>query len=379
MPADAPDALPGVVLTCADTGASVELPSALLLAPAALRTRILRADVQGAWAGAADAEAVRVDVPARTYRFARYPPLSFFADLRLVVVLGAFFVAGCAQVFFFFPCLPGFSLVMPAGAPAVSATNPGFCVDVSALGALPAAPSAAALRAVASARIAVTLQTFAVMFIGAVAGRAGGLAAVALYVAMVCVGAPFGASSGGVGKAVWEKGGVVSVSGGFFWGFMAAALIMGRAAERGAGRGGSWRSAAWLVPHMLCAEAAIYACGLTWYPFGKAYAAGVAVTATPVLGCSAAAGGAVGASQCLYTIANALMVPFLPGECFKMLMVLLLVPLCWAALLRVHKWRYGGGDVLAGGYGDEETGEVARKESEQAALALRVGAPEPAL
>ena len=331
-----------IVFRCEDTGESVDVPSTTLLArPDALRARILRTDVQSAWAGPNAASAVHVDVSARTYRFARYPPLSFFVDTRLVIVLGAFFLAGCAQVFFFFPCLSGFTLVMPSGAPTVGATNPGYCVDNSVLGTLSSSPAESALKLVASKRIAVTMQTFGVMMLGAIAGRVGGAAAAALYVFMVCMGAPFQASSGGVGLAMWNKGAIVGVSGGFFWGFIAAALIMGRAMERGAGRGASWRSALWLIPHMVCAELAIYACGLFWYPFAKAILAGVAVGNTPVLGCSSAAGGEVSANKCLYTIFNIMMVPYLPGECFKMALVLALVPLTWWALIKWQRWRRG--------------------------------------
>ena len=190
-----------------------------------------------------------------------------------------------------------------------------------------------------------------------------GAAAAALYVFMVCMGAPFQASSGGTGVAVWNKGGVVGVSGGFFWGFIAAALIMGRAMERGAGRGTSWRSALWLIPHMLSAEAAIYVCGLFWYPFAKAILAGVEVKNTPVLGCSAAAGGGeVSANKCLYTVFNLMMVPFLPGECFKMLLVLVVVPLIWWALVKVS--RAHRGDLVEAF--DEDSSE-ARKDVERPA------------
>ena len=381
MPASALSDSSTTTFTNPDTGVTVQLPSAA--SPSRLRARILALDAQSAWvrggAGAGEA-AVALDVPSRTYRFARYPPLAFFFDVRLFAVLCAFFIAGCAQLSFFFPCLPGFTLALPAGAPAVSAANPGYCVDNSVAGALAAAPTAAALEAAgASKRIAVTMQTYAVMMAGAIAGRWGGLAAAALYVAMVCLGAPFQAASGGKGLAVWDKGGVVGVSGGFFWGFIAAALVMGRAMERGAGRGGSWRSALWLVPHMLGAEAAIYACGLFWYPFGAAIRAGVAASATPVLGCSAARGGEVSASKCLYTIFNVMMVPYLPGECFKMLLVLATVPLCWALLLRFHRWRSGGGDIVSEveDDGGEAPAAVAEKVGEQegAAAALQVRAP----
>lgn len=361
----------GIFFTNADTGEVVTAHQSQLGRLSSLRSRILRVDAQSAWAGREEG-AVSIDEAARTYRFSRYPPLGFFFDVRLFVVLGAFFIAGCAQVYFYFPCLPGFTLVMPAGAPAVSTSNPGYCVDNSVTAALPAAPTASSLVAAgASARIAVTMQTYAVMMVGAIAGLWGGLAAAGLYVFMVCMGAPFQAASGGKGLAVWDKGGVVSVSGGFFWGFIAAAVIMGRAMERGAGRGSSWRSALWLVPHMVGAEAAIYACGLFWYPFGAAIRKGVAASATPVLGCSAAAGGEVSANKCLYTIFNVMMVPYLPGECFKMLLVLATVPLCWALLLRVHKWRMGGGDLVRA-VEEEEGGAAGEKAAEQEAAAPQV-------
>lgn len=261
--------------------------------------------------------------------------------------------------------------------PEVSSTNPGYCVDNSVINMLPSAPLKPQITATgATARIPVTMQTFAVMMVGAIAGRWGGFGAAVLYVAMVCVGAPFQGASGGKGLAVWDKGGVVGVSGGFFWGFIAAAVIMGRAMERGAGRGGSWRSALWLVPHMVGAEAAIYACGLFWYPFGAAIRANVAASATPVLGCSATSGGEVSANKCLYTIFNVMMVPYLPGECFKMLLVLVTVPLCWAALLRFHKWRFGGGDFVSQVEDDGEGGgAVGEKVAEQERAALQVRAP----
>jgi hypothetical protein len=93
-----------VTFTNPDTGAAVELSSGSLSRPAAVRRALLALDAQSAWARSAapaDESAVTLDVPARTYRFARYPPLGFFFDVRLFVVLGAFFIAGCAQLYFF--------------------------------------------------------------------------------------------------------------------------------------------------------------------------------------------------------------------------------------------------------------------------------------
>jgi len=170
------------------------------------------------------------------------------------------------------------------------------------------------------------------MLLGAIGGRAGCFAT-ALYVLMVCIGAPFQAASGGVGKAMWDKGAIISSSGGFFWGFIAASAIMGRAVERGVGRGTSWRSILWLVPYMIAAEAAIYACGLTWLPFGMAIARNVSP--------SAICPESQGISNCLNNIFNWGMVPFLPGECFKMALILCTVPFAWSILTALHKWRQG--------------------------------------
>ena len=60
-----------------------------------------------------------------------------------------------------------------------------------------------------------TLQTFAVAFAGYVAGRAKGTAAVAVYLALGCIGAPvFSGFTGGAEK-------FVSPTGGFLAGFLA--------------------------------------------------------------------------------------------------------------------------------------------------------------
>ncbi len=100
-------------------------------------------------------------------------------------------------------------------------------------------------------------ETYGVLLVGAIAGRAGSLATL-LYVAMVCVGAPFSASA--KPDPMWNKGAIVGASGGYFVGFIAASFIMGVAAERGAGRGAP-RSLARLVLWMFAAEGALYAFG----------------------------------------------------------------------------------------------------------------------
>ena len=104
-----PTAIPSnagyVSLRNSDTGNSVRVPERTLdtsLLPS-LRRRLRLGDVQSSWAGEA-ADAVRIDPKTKSYTFARYPPLGFFMDVRWFIVLGAFFIAGCAQVQFLFPC-----------------------------------------------------------------------------------------------------------------------------------------------------------------------------------------------------------------------------------------------------------------------------------
>ena len=148
-----------------------------------------------------------VDARARTYRFARYPPLAFLVHSWLYVVFGAFLIAAAAQVSFLFPCYGGQTAVSTvSGAP--------FCVPDASVPSLPS-PLTRCDPSVCVARIPVTMQTYAVLLNGALAGRTGALAT-ALYVFMVCMGAPF--SAGGRALAVWQRGALIGPSGGFFFG-----------------------------------------------------------------------------------------------------------------------------------------------------------------
>ena len=295
-----------------DTGETVSVvDSALLRRPRALARALHRSDVQSAWA-LPEPSSVVVDTASRTYRFSAYPPLRLFYEralgsllpalvsapllsplgllaASLALLAGALFIAGCAQVTFLFPCLTLSDYTQ------YDVSGKSFCVPTARLAEVQAVKCVgAAVADACSQRIPVTMQTYAVMLLGAVGGQAGALAT-ALYVLMVCLGAPFQASSLGIGKAMWDKGAIISSSGGFFWGFIAASAIMGRAVERGVGRGSSWRSALWLVPYMVGAELAIYACGLFWLPFGMAIAKNVSP--------SAICPDSQGASKCLYNSA----------------------------------------------------------------------------
>lgn len=111
-------------------------------------------------------------------------------------------------------------------------------------------------------------------------------------------------------------------------GFVFASLIMARCSSLGHDR---LRSAYMLIPWLVAAELAIYACGLFWMPFGMAIRRGVSP--------SAICPSDKGAGSCLNNIFNWGMVPFIPGEIFKMALVLVTLPLAWQATLAVARWR----------------------------------------
>ena len=173
---------------------------------------------------------------SRTYRFERYPPLAFLVNSWLYIIFGAFLVAAAAQVTFLFPCYSG--QVAVAGAVGNS-----YCVSAADAAAGIVCGSADAPGC--AQRIPVTMQTYAVLLNGALAGRRGALAT-ALYVAMVCLGAPFGA--GGKALAIWQRGALIGYTGGYLAGFVVASYIMGVCAERADDRPSRrvWRMVLWM-------------------------------------------------------------------------------------------------------------------------------------
>ncbi len=324
-------------LTNAVTGTRVTLRARAVAASdeAALTRRVREAEPVG---GAAS---VVVDWRARTYKLSQYPPLAFLVGRLWFVPLGALLIAACAQIQFLFPCTTGYSAVT------WGAAGNSYCVPSEKLALV--TPSSCPTD-VCSQRIPVTMQTFAVLLNGALAGASTGTAATALYVLLVCLGAPFGA--GGKVDPVWLKGAVVGSSGGYLWGFILASWVMGRCAERGLDRA---RRVYWLALYMFAAEGAIYACGLFWLPFGLAIKANV----TPQAICPGDAG------TCLKNIFTWGFTPFIPGDLFKMLLVALCVPLCHEATLRVHRWR--SGYERAGALDELEAASAAEAEAREAA------------
>jgi biotin transport system substrate-specific component len=135
--------------------------------------------------------------------------------------------------------------------------------------------------------VPMTLQTLVVLIIGASYGWRLGGATVALYLAEGAMGMPVFANTPPLPAGF---GYFAGPTGGFLFGFLAAALVMGFMAERG------WdRSLSRVVVMMAIGHAVIFAVGLGWLsailPFAKAWAVGAApfVAATVVKTALAAA------------------------------------------------------------------------------------------
>lgn len=115
--------------------------------------------------------------------------------------------------------------------------------------------------------VPVTLQTFGVLFGGALLGFRRAIGAVALYLLLGFAGLPVfaldatGAYGSGVDTIVASSGGVVTLgaTGGYLLGFLVAAALVGRLAELGWDRriGGS-------VAAMLLGNVVVYLVGVPW-------------------------------------------------------------------------------------------------------------------
>lgn len=102
--------------------------------------------------------------------------------------------------------------------------------------------------------VPMTLQTLAVLLIGAAYGWRLGAATVLLYLAHGVLGAPVFANTMAAGPAYF-----VGPTGGFLIGFVASAAIVGFAIERGAAR-----SVLFLAGAMLLAQVTVFALGALW-------------------------------------------------------------------------------------------------------------------
>ena len=116
--------------------------------------------------------------------------------------------------------------------------------------------------------VPVTGQTFMVLLTGALLGRRWGMASMAMYLAQGCAGLPVFA--GGAAGFHWLLG----PTGGYLLGFVPAAWLTGRLAERGWGRSPLTAAAA-----MAIGSSVIFAFGLAglarFVPSGKLFALGL--------------------------------------------------------------------------------------------------------
>ena len=142
--------------------------------------------------------------------------------------------------------------------------------------------------------VPVTGQTFAVLLVGAALGRLG-VASVIAYLIEGAGGLPVFAG-GTTGVAT-----ITGQTGGYLIGFALAAAIVGSAAERG------WdRHLATALAAMFLGEVAIYVCGLAW----------LARFALPV------------------PLLDAGLIPFIPGDLFKMVLATVALPGAWRLVRR---------------------------------------------
>jgi biotin transport system substrate-specific component len=121
--------------------------------------------------------------------------------------------------------------------------------------------------------VPMTMQTLVVLLIGATLGARAGAAAVALYLFEGGLGLPIfaGTPERGLGIAY-----MYGPTGGYLFGFMAAALAVGFASDRG------WmKSLTGNALAMIAGHAIIFALGVAWLSRGTGFEAAVAGGLTP--------------------------------------------------------------------------------------------------
>ena len=144
--------------------------------------------------------------------------------------------------------------------------------------------------------VPLTLQTFAVLLAGAALGSLRGVASMALYALMGVVGVPWFAEG---------SSGYSTASFGYILGFILAAFIVGRLAERGASTTPIHSAALMVIGNL-----AIYAVGVTWLKF------------------------AIDSSWA--TALSLGVVPFLIGDAIKIALAAGLLPLSWKGLEKLN-------------------------------------------
>jgi biotin transport system substrate-specific component len=167
--------------------------------------------------------------------------------------------------------------------------------------------------------VPLTLQTFGVLFTGALLGARRGISATGLYLLIGVVGFPvFAAGADGVHRSGLETivavdGGrlILGATGGYLLGFLLASAVVGGLAERGWDR----RLRGSLVA-MLLGTAIIYIFGVAWLASAADLALGDALTFG--------------------------LWPFVPGDILKLLVAAGLLPLGWRLVRRRSADPRGG-------------------------------------
>lgn len=145
--------------------------------------------------------------------------------------------------------------------------------------------------------VPVTGQTFAVLMVGAALGSVRGLVSMAIYMVAGLAGVPWYAN----GSTAFGEGGALAPSFGYIIGFVAAAALVGRLAERG------WTRTPWQTAGaMILGNVVIYAIGMTWLKFSLDMPWGVAISKG--------------------------VAPFLIGDGLKVLLAAGLFPVAWLGL-----------------------------------------------
>ncbi len=110
--------------------------------------------------------------------------------------------------------------------------------------------------------VPITLQTVFVLLAGTLLGKAGGVSSQIVYLLMGMLGFPV-FSGGRAGLGV-----LLGPTGGYLWGFIFAALVVGAITEKTVGRNvekkltTSKYGDGWMLLAFLCGEAALFACGV---------------------------------------------------------------------------------------------------------------------
>jgi biotin transport system substrate-specific component len=155
--------------------------------------------------------------------------------------------------------------------------------------------------------VPITGQTLGVLLVGTSLGWLRGGLALALYLVEIAVGLPFAAE----GEAGLERLLLATPSGGYLWGFLLAAVLIGWLANRG------WdRSVGSSLGAMLLGSVVIYLIGIPWLHASPTFEA------------------LLGQAPTLEDTLQAGLYPFVIGDVLKLLLAGALLPAAWKLIRR---------------------------------------------